>query len=219
MKSKQDKSPRQGKSGGFPVRKPVQARSIEKKDRVIEAAYKLYNQKEYDLVNIRMIAEEAKVSVGTIYSYFHDKRDIFMEARKLYRDEMYRRFLKAIEKTLSNSDSAESVMMTFLQTFEDVIRRFAVFHKQNMILSLTDEKLGTDQMSLEWENAKVVTEIFHKKFKRYICRPLSDATIFVIYRILKEIVEVLLFFPVEIPREEVFRETSRMLANYLIGEK
>ena len=113
MKLKKAVPSRQGKGVGLPVRKPVQARSIEKKDRIIEAAYKLYNQKEYDQVNIRVIAQKAQVSIGTIYSYFHDKLDIFMEARKLYRDEMYRQFLRAIEKALSDSEPAENVIMIF----------------------------------------------------------------------------------------------------------
>lgn len=207
------------KESGRPVRNPVQSRSVKKKDWIIEAAYRLFNKTDYQKVSVRMIAREAGVSIGTIYSYFKDKQDIFVAARTLYRDEMHRRFLEAIETKLDPSDPLEHAIMTLLKTFEDIIGRFAVFHRQNLILSLSDKKLGADQMALEWNNTRALAEIFYNKFGHRITVEDTETVTYILHRILKEMVETLLFFPMEVSKDNVFKELSTMLAGYLSGRR
>ncbi len=60
------------------VRMPKQKRSIEKKQRIIEAASRLYYKKGYMGTTTDEIAKEAGLSTGTVYAYFHDKKDILL---------------------------------------------------------------------------------------------------------------------------------------------
>lgn len=60
------------------VRVPQQARSIEKRQRLISAAAELFDRNGYDGVTAKTIAVEAGVSVGTFYAYFEDKKDVLM---------------------------------------------------------------------------------------------------------------------------------------------
>ncbi len=199
----------------MPVRRPVQERSIEKKKRIVEAAYNLFNRKKYEKVNIRMIAREASVSVGTIYSYFRDKRDIFMEARKLYRDEMYSSFMKTIEGKLQPWDKIEKIIIVLLETFEDIIRKYEVFHKENLILSLTDEELAADQVLLERENVRMIAGFILNRLGSEKKNEVAEAVITVIHRTLKAMAEYILFFPSDIKRSDLVRETTSLLACYL----
>ena len=61
-----------------PVRNPQQKRSKEKKDRIIKAGFELFCEKGYHNTNTIEIAERAGVSTGTVYSYFKDKKDIYV---------------------------------------------------------------------------------------------------------------------------------------------
>ena len=61
------------------TRVPVQKRSIEKKQRIKNAALKLMSEKGYFLTSSNEIAKEAGVSVGTFYSYFKDKKALYAE--------------------------------------------------------------------------------------------------------------------------------------------
>ena len=58
------------------VRVPQQKRSIEKKQRIIEAGYSMFIKKGYFDTNTAEIAREAGLSTGSVYAYFSDKKDI-----------------------------------------------------------------------------------------------------------------------------------------------
>lgn len=61
------------------IRVPKQKRSIEKKQRIKEAAIKLMSEKGYHSTSSNEIAKEAEVSIGTFYSYYKDKKDLYKE--------------------------------------------------------------------------------------------------------------------------------------------
>lgn len=61
------------------IKKPTQKRSIEKYERIIEAAFKLFNEKGYFNTTTTDIAKEANIATGSVYTYFNDKKDIYIE--------------------------------------------------------------------------------------------------------------------------------------------
>ena len=66
------------------VREPKQKRAIEKKEKIIEAGFKLICKKGYYNINTALIAKEAGVSTGIVYQYFKDKYDICIEGLEKY---------------------------------------------------------------------------------------------------------------------------------------
>ena len=58
---------------------PTQKRSIEKRNRIIEKGFKLMCEQGYYNTTMPDIAKYADVSVGIIYQYFNDNKDIFIE--------------------------------------------------------------------------------------------------------------------------------------------
>lgn len=62
------------------TRVPTQKRSIEKREKIIKAGFDLFCEKGYYKTNTAEIAKYAGVSTGALYSYFEDKRQIFIEA-------------------------------------------------------------------------------------------------------------------------------------------
>jgi Transcriptional regulator len=61
------------------IRVPKQKRSIEKKQRIKDAAIKLMSEKGYHSTSSNEIAKEAGVSIGTFYSYYKDKKELYKE--------------------------------------------------------------------------------------------------------------------------------------------
>lgn len=66
------------------IRKPIQKRSIEKKNKISKAGFELFCEKGYHGTNTIEIAKRADVSIGALYSYFRDKRDIYIAAFEQY---------------------------------------------------------------------------------------------------------------------------------------
>jgi len=61
------------------IRVPQQARSIEKKKRLMDAAMAEFGDNGFHGTNAKGIAKAAGVSVGTFYAYFTDKKAILLE--------------------------------------------------------------------------------------------------------------------------------------------
>ena len=64
------------------IRVPKQKRSIEKKQRIKDAAILIMSEKGYHSTSSNEIAKAAGVSIGTFYSYFKDKKDLYVELVK-----------------------------------------------------------------------------------------------------------------------------------------
>ncbi len=65
------------------VRIPRQKRGIETKGRIIQAARGLFSRKGFHGTNSKEIASAAGVSIGSFYSYFQDKKALFLEVWKI----------------------------------------------------------------------------------------------------------------------------------------
>ncbi len=61
------------------IRIPKQKRSMEKKQRIKNAAIRLMSEKGYHSTSSNEIAKEAGVSIGTFYSYYKDKKELYKE--------------------------------------------------------------------------------------------------------------------------------------------
>ena len=102
----------------YEIREPVQKRSIEKKERIIESGFELICEKGYYHTNTAEIAKNAGVSTGIIYQYFKDKHDIFIEALKKFADNIFYPMLdiplKSFDKNNLN-DIVRKMIDNFIQ--------------------------------------------------------------------------------------------------------
>lgn len=75
MKPEKPRQPAPSKAS----RVPVQPRSIQTRERILEAAMALFCEKGYYKTTTNEIARRANVSIGSLYSYFRDKDTVFFE--------------------------------------------------------------------------------------------------------------------------------------------
>ena len=109
----------------IPVREPKQKRSIEKKSKIIAAGLELFREKGYYNTNTKEIAEQAGVSTGAVYSYFKDKKDIYLAVSEHILDTQLRPLLDEIANTPKPVD-----IQTFLNRCLDWHISFCVNSKQ-----------------------------------------------------------------------------------------
>ncbi|QYC44285.1 HTH-type transcriptional repressor KstR [Nonomuraea coxensis DSM 45129] len=63
-------------SGALLRRAPVQQRSVERLDRIVDACAALLDEVGYEGLTTRAVARRAGVPIGSVYRFFHDKRDL-----------------------------------------------------------------------------------------------------------------------------------------------
>lgn len=79
------------------TRRPIQQRSNETKQKIIDTAKILIAEKGYSGTNTKEIAREAGLAVGSIYAYFPDKGDIFIDIAHTYYEIIFEQVRSAIE--------------------------------------------------------------------------------------------------------------------------
>jgi len=80
-----------------PRRQPVQARSRERVERILDAAAQLLAEDGYDAVKTNAIAKRADVSIGSVYQFFPNRFAIFNALAERYRTKIS----EALESNLS----------------------------------------------------------------------------------------------------------------------
>ena len=109
------------------TRVPTQKRSIEKRQKIVKAGFDLFCEKGYYKTNTAEIAKYAGVSTGALYSYFEDKRQIFIEAFQQHLDAISSELLQQL---ISLPEVLE--LSTFIEKWMDVY--IDLYAKSNLAL-------------------------------------------------------------------------------------
>lgn len=105
------------------IREPRQKRSIEKKEKIIKAAYELFSENGYYGTNTPEIAKKAGVSTGIVYGYFKDKRDILFYVLKIYIHDTASPVMDYLNSIPEN--------VTLSEILENIITLTEFMHKKN----------------------------------------------------------------------------------------
>ena len=138
------------------IREPKQKRSIEKKERIIKAGYDLFAEKGYFNTNTAEIAKAAGVSTGIVYGYFHDKRDILIEALDIYIRTAFTPILSLLDG-LSDLNFATIVPMA-IERGVAAHRENKAMHRTLHALTAEDELVAARFASLEEEMTRWLSE-------------------------------------------------------------
>jgi AcrR family transcriptional regulator len=106
---------------------PVQARSRAMVERILDAAVHVLTMVGYGQMSTNRIAEEAEVSVGSLYRYFADKDEIFAELRARATEEILGDLTEAITRAAGEPPrvgvrAVVAALVGSLQRHEAVIR-------------------------------------------------------------------------------------------------
>ncbi len=130
------------------VRQPQQERSIEKKNRIIQAGYELFSEVGYYGTNTAEIAKRAGVSTGIVYGYFQDKRDILICVLEIYINKVFDPILKTFDK-LTAPVNFEKLVPSVIDTIIKTHKKHAKMHEVLHSLGSTDEAVNSAFISLE----------------------------------------------------------------------
>jgi AcrR family transcriptional regulator len=100
---------------------PQQTRSRQKRDALLSAAARLFEEHGYEATTADDIAAAADVSIGTFYSYFHNKRQVFLT---LYNDCMQ----SVLELGIADLDFGSDPRQSIRATVKRAMQRDRVFY-------------------------------------------------------------------------------------------
>ncbi len=130
------------------VREPRQERSIEKKNRIIEAGYQLFSEVGYYGTNTAEIAKRAGVSTGIVYGYFQDKRDILICVLDVYINKVFEPIFKTFDKLCAPIDYSK-IINDVIELMIKTHKKHAKMHEVLHSLASTDEAVNSEFIALE----------------------------------------------------------------------
>lgn len=139
------------------TRVPKQARSIEKKNKIIKASYELFSEVGYYGTNTKEIAKKAGVSTGILYEYFNDKRDILICVLNDYIKNVFEPILKIFDNitTLDYKLIISYIIETTIKAHQNNTKIHEALHS----LTHTDEYVNNEFIGQE----DLFTEIISDK--------------------------------------------------------
>lgn len=148
--------------GNAEIREPIQKRSIEKKEKIIQAGFELICKKGYYNTNTAEIAKVAGVSTGIVYQYFKDKHDILIEGIRLYANSIfYPMLLIANEniKTNINKENISSILRDMIDKFIKNHKLSKTAHEEIIAMTHSDQEVAKIFHDSEMEMANKVTAL------------------------------------------------------------
>ena len=129
------------------VREPVKKRSIETKDKIIEAGFDLICNDGYYKTNTSKIAKKAGVSTGIVYQYFKDKKDILLSGLDKYADDIFFPML--------NMSNIKFDKNNFADILKDMITKYIGNHKLS--------KTAHEEITAMTHSDKDIAYFFYKR--------------------------------------------------------
>lgn len=195
------------------IREPQQKRSIEKKDKILKAGYKLICKNGYYKTTTSEIAAEAGVSIGCLYSYFKDKHTIFLDILKNYQAQFDKLRDEFMNKMLIFK-SPEECFRKFILILVDIHDKSVDFQREVKTLYFYDPEvaaLSDDQR----EKIQGAALHFIKLNKEYIDIDDYEAAAIVASLIINSVVDDISLYKSSIDRNRILDETVKALCRYL----
>jgi AcrR family transcriptional regulator len=196
------------------VRIPKQKRSIEKKNKIINAAYKIFNQKGFSETNTVEIAQLAGISIGSLYSYYNDKKDIFIETINNYGEKILSSIKSKFEE-IPVGENIENIILNFMNINIESHNMSQRLHEEIMALSHLDQDIKN---LFYMQRQRMIDEIIIQLKKRNISFESEQEKMLIIYLSIDAICNEFIFNKQSnCNKEKVLKECANLLAKLIIN--
>ena len=140
-------------------RTPTQKRSIEKKNKIIDKGFNLICKQGYYNTTTNDIAKEAGVSVGIIYQYFNDKKDILIEGVKNYINNIQNQTITILNNENLNKKNINKTIENIIDKFIETHTISKEAHEELSAMSHIDKDISKIYKDSELEMTEKITQI------------------------------------------------------------
>lgn len=127
---------------GKVMRRPTQERGRQTREKILKTGMRLFSEKGYHGTNSKEIARESGIAIGSFYSYFKDKKTLFLELMGLYKERiLHERDTNIRRVTESPGEKTRAVreMMTAVLRLSSEIH--PLFHREVLVMRLRDQEV------------------------------------------------------------------------------
>jgi len=143
-----------------------QARALETRAALIEAAARLFGKRGYEATQTPDIAAEASVSTGAFYRYFKDKHAILIEALTQHVDRGRALVAERLRPELFVGTDPRAAIDSVLDVIFELVARDAKLNRVYVALSLTDPQVAELRARTESADREVLAQLIEASISR-----------------------------------------------------
>ncbi|MBU2549419.1 MAG: TetR/AcrR family transcriptional regulator [Proteobacteria bacterium] len=196
------------------IRRPIQKRSRDRKERIVRAAYELFNRDGYQAVTMRRIAAEAGVALGTPHAYFRDKQDLFRAVLSRVYRKMDSAYIREMEEVVARGLELEETVYRLIRVHKQLLESHRILQRDTVVLALSDDGFRDFYLGAEPAAAGRIIDLFFERFESLIEFGDRETARFLLHKGIEETVQYLVFFRPDVDEDRVLRELARMYAGH-----
>ncbi|AHV95856.1 TetR/AcrR family transcriptional regulator [Paenibacillus sabinae] len=200
------------------TRKPRQDRSIKTKEAIVQAAAELFSEKGYHRTNTKQIAAAAGVSTGSFYSYFTDKRDVFLDVLKIHSKVMQDHIDAKVAQLSDGQSDKRTVISHMIDSLIQSHAPYITFHRELSAMRLADEGIK-EMLESQYDAGRRKTVELLKLSEQELRVGDLEAAAVVVFESVSSVVDRIVFFGGSVSADRIKAELADMLCLYLFGEK
>ena len=195
---------------------PKQARSKQTKEKIVQAAIQLFQNRGYEGTTSNEIAAEAGVSVGSFYVYFTDKRQLLLTIFDRLADEMFKNIFEIVRpEHLFDSELRPTIRRAVANTIEDK-QKFAGLHRVISELVLKDEEFAARRKAVMHRSISKLEELISLANKAGLTWEIDvEAAAFVVNRVVFDLSQDYVTGNCDFDMDRAIDALSDMILRYL----
>ncbi|WP_337926765.1 TetR/AcrR family transcriptional regulator [Paenibacillus caui] len=199
------------------VRRPKQSRSIQTKESILKASMELFSTKGYHNTNTKEIAALAGVSTGSFYSYYVDKRAVFIEALNLYYQEFHDHLSLALGEMSPGYGDKYAAISHLIDSMVAAHEVFTQFHIELAVMYHSDSEIKA-QMDEQYQLGRQLTEKYLTQWGDELQTTDLEAASVVVFELLTRVVDIIVYEPQLMDPNRIKKELITMVLGYLFGK-
>lgn len=199
---------------------PKQARSKQTREKIIQAAMRLFEELGYEKTTSNEIASAAGVSVGSFYVYFTDKRQVLLEVFDRVADELFKNVFESLKpEDLFGPELRPRIHQAITKAIIDKQKQ-AGLHRVIWELVLKDEEFAARSRALMERSRAKLHEILSLASKAGLTWELDvEAATFMVHRVVFDISQDYITGCVEFDQERAIDSLTDMICRFLFRPK
>ena len=193
------------------VRMPKQKRSIEIKKKIKATAQKLFCEKGYYNTSSNEIVKAAGSSIGTFYSYFSDKKALFIEILHEYNQNI----VAQVQVKTIQDDDPRIIIQQYIHAVLDAHSYSPQFHREMLAMTYADEEIRNIVDHYETEMIKQIAQLLNENPKLIRVTDINNAAL-LIFKSVEEVVHSIRIFGRSCDESSMIRELTDMICCYVL---
>jgi len=193
---------------------PVQKRSIDKKNKIIEAGEYLFSKKGFYKTNSKDIATHADVAIGSFYAYFKNKKEVLLEALKRYSEKIFLNVKKFQDNNILDISNPNLFIIDLINNVIDSHKILPEFHEEIHFLMHTDPDIKKIMQLYLDQSIQVTYNLLNNIRDNLKVKDIDTAST-IITVMIEEIVHFIIFNSKNHEQTKLINGLSDMINSYL----